>query len=338
MDVGAWCRQCRILIVAGKGGVGKTTVSAALALTASRAGLDVLVVQLEGRGGVAGFLGHPEDLGYDEVVLREAEGHSGAVRARAITPDDALVEYLTEHGLGRVLHRLLSSGALDVIATAVPGIRDILVLGKVKQLERAGVADLVVLDAPAAGHTLTFLSSAEGLLDVARVGPIRVQAGEVHDLLADPGRCQVLLVTLPEETPVNEVVETAFRLEDKVGTSLGPVVVNGLYPPLVGLDVDPAEAAATSGASVGPGHAEVLREAALFRQRRQQLQAEQVARLADALPLAQLRLPYLFTADIGVAEVEVLARALATAVAGLAPPPAAGLPEPASQPGAGQGH
>lgn len=328
MDVAAWCRQSSVLIVAGKGGVGKTTVSAALARMAAAAGLDVLVVQLEGRGGVAGLLGHPDELSYEEVELggppplAPSPGPAGAgrVRVRAITPDDALLEYLGDHGLGRVSKRLLSSGAVDVIATAIPGIKDILVLGKVKQLERAGAADLVVLDAPAAGHTLTFLGSAQGLLDVARVGPIRGQAAEVVELLGDPSRCQAVLVTLPEETPVNEVVETAFRLEDSVGMGLAPVVVNGLYPALTGLDVDPRQAAGAAGASIEPGHAEVLKEAAQFRRRRQALQAEQTERLAAALPLAQLHLPYLFSPDIGTTEVDELAAALAGAVAGLAEP------------------
>ena len=79
------------------------------------------------------------------------------MRARTLTSDDALVEYLVDHGMKRISKRLAASGALDVVATAVPGIKDILVLGKVKQLERAAVADLIVLDAPAAGHAITFL-------------------------------------------------------------------------------------------------------------------------------------------------------------------------------------
>ncbi|MGH9066989.1 MAG: ArsA family ATPase [Acidimicrobiales bacterium] len=334
MDVATWCRQSRVLIVAGKGGVGKTTVSAALALMAAGAGLDVLVVQLEGRGGVAGLLGHPDDLGSGEVTLGPAEGR---VRARVVTPDDALLEYLGDHGLGRVSRRLLTTGVADVVATAIPGIRDILVLGKVKSLERGGAADLIVVDAPASGHALTFLGSAQGLLDVARVGPIRAQAAEVVDLLADPARCQVLLVTLPEETPVNEVVETAYRLEDRVRVGLAPLVVNGLYPPLAGLDVDPEEAACGAGTRLDPGHAQVLREAALFRRGRQRLQAEQVGRLADALPVAQLPMPYLFSPELGPDQVGELAVALAGSVEALAGPGGTRpgeLDRPATAPGA----
>ena len=305
------------MIIAGKGGVGKTTVTAALARTAARNGLSVLIVELEGKSGLTSALGHPELLTYDEVVLSPAgsrtdEGRPVAeIRARTLTPDDALLEYLVDHGLRRVSKRLVNSGALDVVAAAVPGIRDILILGKVKQLERARRADVVLVDAPAAGHAITFLTSAQGLLDSARVGPIRTQAADVVDLLSDAARCQVVLVTLPEETPVNETVETAFALEDRVGTSLGPVIVNGIYPRLDHLETDPDQAAAAAGITLGPGEADALRAAAEFRRRREDVQAEQVNRLADGLPLPQLWLPQLFTTEIGLREIDQLADALA---------------------------
>jgi anion-transporting ArsA/GET3 family ATPase len=317
MDIAGFCTQSAVMIVAGKGGVGKTTVTAALARTAARSGLSVLIVELEGKSGLTSALGHPELLTYDEVVLSAAgdradDGRPMAeIRARTLTPDDALLEYLADHGLRRVSRRLVNSGALDVVATAVPGIRDILILGKVKQLERTRRADVILVDAPAAGHAITFLTSAQGLLDSARVGPIRTQAADVVELLSDAARCQVVLVTLPEETPVNETVETAFALEDRVGTSLGPVIVNGVYPHLDHLDVDPAEAAAAAGITLGSGEADSLREAAEFRRRREEVQAEQVTRLADGLPLPQLWLPHLFTTEVGLGEVDHLADALA---------------------------
>ena len=178
----------------------------------------------------------------------------------------------------------MSSGAIDMVATAAPGIKDILVLGKVKQLEREVDGDLIVLDAPAAGHAITFLRSARGLLDAVRVGPINTQAAEVLEMLTDPERCQVVLVTLPEETPVNELVETAYSLEDEVGVALGPVVVNGLYPDRPGLAVDPETAAAQAGVSLRAGEAEALAAAADFRRHRVQLQTEQVVRLARTAP------------------------------------------------------
>jgi anion-transporting ArsA/GET3 family ATPase len=305
-----------VVIVAGKGGVGKTTVTAALARMAASEGMDALIVEVEGKSGLPALFDRPQ-LSYEESILWPRAGAEGEVRGRTLTPDDALLEYLDDHGMRRVSKRLVSTGALDVVATAAPGIKDILILGKVKQLEQQRAADIILLDAPAAGHAITFLLAARALLDTVKVGPINTQAHEVLELLTDPARAQVVLVTLPEETPVNELVETAFHLEDRVGVSLGPVVVNGLYPKLDGLDVDPDEAAAAAGTSLRPGEASSLKAAAEFRQRRMALQEEQLERLAEKLPLPQLRLPFLFRADLGASELGVLAAAMRESVEAL---------------------
>lgn len=307
--------------MAGKGGVGKTVVSATLARAAARVGLSTLVIEVEGKSGLATMFGQPA-LDYDEVVLSAGGGPTGEgeVRARTLTPDDALLDYLRDHGLSRISKRLVSSGALDVVATAAPGIKDILILGKVKQLERKGDVDLLVLDAPAAGHAITFLQAARALLDTARVGPINAQAKDVLAMLTDHARCRVVLVTLPEETPVNELVETAFNLEDRVGVGLGPVVVNGLYDHVPGLDVAPIAAAKAVGTTLRRGEASALGGAAAFRDDRMKLQVEQLARLADQLPLPQLRLPFVFTTEIGPVELDFLADRLLTEIAALPEP------------------
>jgi len=310
-----FCRQSNVVVVAGKGGVGKTTVAAALARMGADVGLDVLVVELDDSGGLPGLFGQETAFDYDEALLYEPAGGQGRVRGRVITPDDALVEYLEDHGLRRVAKRLVSTGVLEVVATAIPGIREILVLGKVKQLERAGTSDLIVLDAPAAGHAVTFLTSALGLVDAARGGPLRAQAQGVVELLRDPARCQVMLVCLPEETPVNELIETAYRFEDLVGVALAPVVVNSCYPVLTRLSADPFAAALAAGSKLpGPAEAAHLSAAARFRATRQELQATQTARLADGLPLPQLALPYQFTAELGPEQLGALAEALGAAI------------------------
>lgn len=345
MDVGAFCAQSRVLVVAGKGGVGKTTVAAALARAAAGAGLSVLVVELEGRPGIATAFGGSGPLGYGETVLlapgllapgqdrgpgptgdgRRAAGRwtGGTVRGRRLTPDDALLEYLADHGLERISRRLVSSGMVDVVATAIPGIRDVLVLGKVKQLERARAADLVVVDAPATGHAVTFLTSASGLLDAARGGPVRSQAAEVVELLSDPSRCRVLLVTLPEEMPVSETVEAAYQLEDRAGVQLGPVVVNGWDEPPAGLSGTVEAAAAGAGFSLSGNQAAVLEEARRFRLHRCRLAAEQAARLGRELPLPQLRVPQLPAPAIGPAELALMADALTDGIRALVPEPGA---------------
>jgi anion-transporting ArsA/GET3 family ATPase len=302
--------------------VGKTTVSAALAVAAKQAGLDVLIIEVEGKSGLAASFGCPP-LTYEEVELRPG------IRARTLTPDDALVEYLQDHGLRRIGRRLSQSGALEVVSTAVPGMKDILVLGKVKQLEREGVADLIVLDAPAAGHAVQFLLSARGLLDAVSVGPVNRQASDVVELLGDPSRCQVMLVTLPEETPVNELVDTAYAIEDRAGVALGPIVVNGCAPEIDGLcaprngsGVSQVRADATAlGVALSAGDADALAAAAAVRVGLRARHQEQRVRLAARLPLPQIELPFLFTADVGADEIDVLAGALTAGVLAIEPAP-----------------
>jgi anion-transporting ArsA/GET3 family ATPase len=316
MEVAQFCSTSHVVIVAGKGGVGKTTVTAALAVAAVRAGLSVLVVEVEGKSGLATMFDTPS-LSYDEVDL------DTGIRARFLTPDAALVDYLETHGMKRISKRLISSGALEVVANAVPGMKDILVLGKVKSLDESRAADLIIVDAPAAGHAVSFLLSPRGLLDAVRVGPINKQAADVVALLSDPSRCQVMLVTLPEETPVSELIETAYAIEDRAGVALGPVIVNQCFaPPPPGLNGSEAVAkvladAEACGRFVSEREANDLAHAIGFRTERQQVQHEQIVRLGDRLPLPQIELPFLFTPDIGRSQVDALASALARGIEAL---------------------
>jgi arsenite/tail-anchored protein-transporting ATPase len=282
----------RVVVVAGKGGVGKTTVTAVIARAASDAGQRVLVVELDGKPALTELLP-------DLDVL-------------AISAPEALDEYLREHGFARIAKRLNRTGVIDVVGTAAPGIDDIVVLGKIKQLERSGEYDLIVVDGPAAGHAITFLTSASGLADAVSSGPVRAQADDVLQLLHDPRRCQVVLVTLPETTPVNEVVETAFALEDEVGVQLGPVVVNGVD---VG-DALPDEAEARRVvADLDPALARDLLDAAAFRRSRRTMEAGEISRLAAELPIPKVTLPALLVAGLSSSDIELLARELSSAPA-----------------------
>jgi anion-transporting ArsA/GET3 family ATPase len=301
-----------LVIVAGKGGVGKTTVTAAMAIAAARLGQRVLVVEMEGASGLGPLLGSQRALGRDDVVLRPTHpGQPGEVLGRVVSPGEALTDYLNEHGMRRISGRLAKAGVIDVVATAAPGLDDILVLGKVKQLERSGDYQLILLDAPAAGHAVTFLRSAKGLADAVTVGPIATQANDVLGLLGDATRCQIVLVTLPEETPVNELVDTAFALEEEVGVQLGPVIVNGLYPERPGL-------AAALDDLAGEEPDDGLVRAARFRLARQAQQDEQVARLSARLPLPQIHLPFCFTAGLMTHDLELLADRLLEQLGSLA--------------------
>ena len=277
----------RVVVVAGKGGVGKTTVTAVIARAASNAGRRVLVVELDGKPALAGLV---PDL---EVMT--------------ISPPQALDEYLRDNGFARIAKRLNRTGVIDMVGTAAPGIDDIVVLGKIKQLERSGEYDLIVVDGPAAGHAITFLTSASGLADSVRSGPVRSQADAVLEMLRDGARCQVVLVTLPETTPVNEVIETAFALEDQVGVQLGPVVVNGIDQGVDLPDVDAVEAAV---AGLDRASAAALVEAATFRRSRREMESEEIGRLAEQLPIAQVTLPARLVAGLAPDDVDALAALL----------------------------
>jgi len=320
--------QSRVFIVTGKGGVGKTTLSGVLANLAARHGMRALVVGL-GTPGVrrqpeaahlARLFGREHELEYEQVMLLSGPGE-GEVNARALRPDTALVEYLHLHGMRRLSRRLVSSGALDIVATAVPGMPDILVLGKIKQMERAansgspGAPDVILLDAPAAGHAVRFLQSPHGLLEAAAGGPVRAQAEEVVEMLTDASRCQVLLVTTAEETPVNETIETASLLEDRAGLKLCGVIVNARFPVLA-LEAPEAIAdeigslASRVGVTLEPEEEEALAASAQVRLQRQASEAAQVARLAAELPLPQLELPFCFSAELGLDQLRGLTDAL----------------------------
>ena len=273
----------RLVIVAGKGGVGKTTVTAVMAHAAAGAGLRVLAVELE-----------------DKPALGDLLAGSGA-EVMTITAPEALAEYLDAHGLRRVSKRLATSGIIDVVATAAPGIDDIVVLGKLKQLERLDAHDLIVVDGPAAGHAITFLLSARGLLDTVRGGPIKTQAEEVLEMFNDPERCQVVLVTLPETTPINELIETAYSVEERVGVQLGPVIVNGVDR---GADVP-----------LAAGADDFLRAAAAFRNHRREAQRSELERLSSDLALTQIVLPQLPVAGVAVDDLPALSAALLEQIA-----------------------
>jgi len=208
MSVLQFLTDSRVLIVAGKGGVGKSAVAAALAHIAHNAGLSVAHIELDGKTLPSGM-----DSGVTQFSL---------------SPGDALREYLATHGLARVGQRLESTGILDLVASTAPGIDDLLVLGKIKQMEQSGEHDLIVVDGPAAGQAIGLLQAAAMMQATVSSGPISQQARDVRDMVTDPKRCRVILVTTPAFTPVAELLETRQQLLDDVKVTLGPVVVNGV--------------------------------------------------------------------------------------------------------------
>ena len=298
----------RLVVVAGKGGVGKTTVTAVLANAAANLGLRVLVVTLDDRPGLDVLLGgSPGDgASYDGDLVSVGRGDSGtgSILLRTLSASEALQDYLATQGLARLAKRLVSTGVVDVVASAAPGIDDLLVLGKIKHLVGLagpdGPHDLVLVDGPAAGHALSLLRSPANIASTVRGGPLRSQAIEVRDMLRDPNRSRLILVTLPETTPVNELLETMNLVTDSNGDiamTLGPVVVNGVdHAP------DVEELVASGSAPTGE-----LGDAARFRATKCAVHRREVARLDDELDGAVLSLPHVARAGLSSDDVSYLA-------------------------------
>jgi anion-transporting ArsA/GET3 family ATPase len=313
VDTG-WLTSARVMIVAGKGGVGSSTVAAAAALAAARDGADVLFISVDGRPGMGPLLGGREISDREQTLQRVSGG--GRVRARTIPADQAFGDYLELKGVGGLLRRAASAASLPMIAAATPGLEHLLVLGKVKELEKEGNADLIVVDAPPAGHAAPFLRSASGLSDVVKSGPVLDQAGEVSEMMADPKRCKALLVALPEETPITEVIELADDLGDDLGIALLPLIVNACWPDRAGLEKTPAMAARTHKLKLSDSAKTALESAAVFGRSRLAQQREQISRLAAARSEAILILPRLATPRLNADHLATLADALVEAKAG----------------------
>jgi hypothetical protein len=318
----------RILIVSGKGGVGKTTVSAGLALVAARNGRKVCVAEVDHKGTLARLLGGA-GAGYEPTEL------SPGVWGTNIVPEEALAEYLeVQYHMRRVSRVFSSTHFLDYVTTAAPGLKDILVLGKVWYLEQGrsrGVRhdfDTIVVDAPAAGHMLTFLSAPIGLSDAVRTGPVRRQSDWLIDMLRDPRRTRVHLVTLPEEMPVEETIETSRALRARIGITTGAVFANAVYPQLFSRtemterkalaehrDTSKLVACADDvGLRLDQDDVDALLGYATFLAGRRALQGGHLRALRKEIDDPVVELPFLFSAGLELPDIESLADEMEEAI------------------------
>jgi energy-coupling factor transporter ATP-binding protein EcfA2 len=218
-----------LIFITGKGGVGKTTMAAAIGLAAAETGRRVIVAEVGEQSRVPAMFGRHGSSAGSEIELE------GGLSGITIDPDRALLEWLQSVG-GRVSGRLLaSSGTFQYFAAAAPGAQELVSMVKIWQLtrsarERRRRHDLVVVDAPSTGHALGMLGSPQTFGAIARVGPIAGQTQQVRDLLCDPARTAYLAVALGTEMAVTEALEVQDGLGRQLGRGLDAVIVNGLMP------------------------------------------------------------------------------------------------------------
>ncbi len=225
--------KARLHFVTGKGGTGKSTIAAALALTLAAGGRKVLLVEVEGRQGIAQLFDVPP-LPYEEVKIATAE-RGGQVNALAIDIEAAFLEYLDMfYNLGIAGRAMRRIGAVEFATTIAPGLRDVLLTGKIKEAEvrldknRLPVYDAIVVDAPPTGRIARFLDTTKAVSDLAKGGPVHSQADGVVKLLHSD-RTAIHLVTLLEALPIQETMEAIEELSG-LGLPIGSVIVNRNIP------------------------------------------------------------------------------------------------------------
>jgi anion-transporting ArsA/GET3 family ATPase len=305
----------RLLFFTGKGGVGKSTITAATALLAADRGQRVLLVEVDAKGNLPDLFEQPR------VGFESREVYPG-VFAMAMRTEESLKEYLRLNLRVPVLGRMGPlARVLDFVATAAPGVKEVLTVGKVcwevrESIEGRADWDLVVVDAAATGHIIGQLDAPRAIQELVSVGTVREQTDWMVELLADPALTALNVVATPEEMPVNETIELVDRARAQLHVPLGAVFVNRVLPELfTRTDEEVFEALRTPDASpvlterAGPGSTAVL-EAARLAVSLRRTRATHLSRLRETVDLPMVYLPYLFVRDTGLRVTRMVAERL----------------------------
>lgn len=306
----------RLLVVTGKGGVGKSTVAAALALVAARRGRRVLVVDVDAKGTIA------ERFEAGSIGFKAREVMPG-ISLMAMDTEASLAEYLRLNLRVPILGRLGPlAGMLDFVATAAPGVREILTIGKVcwevrESIEGRADWDLVIVDAAATGHVIAQLGAADAIREMVAVGPVRGQTEWMSELLADPAITSLNVVTTSEEMPVQETIDLVARARSELNVPLGNVIVNRVLPELFTTRDEAVfeelgrEPALTQLREVAGSGATAVLDAARLAVAMRRSRVDQLRHLQETVDLPTLYVPYLFARSQGRRETALVADALA---------------------------
>ncbi len=296
----------RLLIVTGTGGVGKSTVSAALALLAARAGKRVLVCEVNAQERIAPLLGAPPA----GATIREAVP---GVSSTNVTPADAMREYgLMVLKFRTIYDAVFENRLVRYFLRAIPSLAELVMLGKILHEAKAEDRgrprwDLVVVDAPATGHAVQLLRVPSALVDTVPGGPLRHDADWMQALLVDPRRTSLVIVTLPEEMPVNEAIDLDAQVRAVLGIHRGALVVNAMPESRF----SPDEAARLEALSREPAPLGPAAEAGRLQALRAEHAARYLARARAALDLPTSVIPLFPDPSWGRDSIERVAAAIA---------------------------
>jgi anion-transporting ArsA/GET3 family ATPase len=307
----------RLIFVTGKGGVGKSTVSAALGVAAAKAGKRTIICEVAQQERISSLF-ERQGVGYHEVEI------APHLFAFSIDPQRALEEYLQLQIRIRPLYELLFKNRIfTYFAAATPGLRELVTIGKVwelaqfdRKVKKGAKYDLVIVDAPATGHGLGLLRTPKTFAEIARVGPIKRQADTIYDFITDRNLTAVLAVAWPEEMPVNETLDLQRKLKDELGMPLDRIILNGIYPDLFSdaeaevLRERYEEETEPNGGNGSNAVRRAALRAALSEYTRAQGHREQLDRLQEGSGEDVVQLPFLFEPALDMEAMNRLAHTL----------------------------
>jgi anion-transporting ArsA/GET3 family ATPase len=300
----------RLLFVTGKGGVGKTTVAAALALLAAQQGKRTLLCEVDAKGNLADFF-ETAPTGFRQREIQDG------LWAMSMDTEESLKEYLS---INLKLPAMARVGPLarifDFVATAAPGVKEILTVGKLAYEVREQHYDLVVVDAVATGHIVGQLAAPQAINELVKVGLVRQQTGWMLDILGDPDTTGLVVVATPEEMPVNETIELTGRIAEETNVDLAAVVVNRVLPELFGRGEEEVferlceDGPAAALSDLAGGDVRPVLEAARLAVTLRRTRAGHLDRLREHVDVPLLYVPYLFARSHGLRSTRQVADAL----------------------------
>jgi anion-transporting ArsA/GET3 family ATPase len=299
----------KLVVVTGKGGVGKSTISFALGLAAAARGKRTIVCEVASQENASRVFNRAA-VGFNEVEMAEN------LWSISIDPDEAMREYvLLQLKVKAARDMLFRSKLFNYLAAATPGLKELVTIGKIwelaqgdeRKIKKGRQYDTVIVDAPATGHGIGFLQTPRTFAAIARVGPIHSQAKALDAFITDHNATGVAIVSLPEEMPVNESASLENALKGDVGVAVDQVYLNGLYP-----ERFEASEAKTLERAIddSEGAARAAIRAALSEHRRADSQRDQLKRLKKRVSAPVKTLPFIFKPQLDVPDIERLAAAV----------------------------